>query len=352
MKMRQGYRFAFGLLAAGSVFAAALGGCSSSSNPVACVTAAGPALDAAHAYVIAASTLSEEWTAARRDAGGLTALPRRGLTGTAPNDLDVSGDRLFIVNSGDNTISAFDLTTGEAAGCIGTGTGTNPWELFVDPSDPDRGWVTTFLTGEILELDLAGMHVVRRRTVEAGLEGLFVTDTQVLVTLTGYQGSIGAFESGTVILLDKGTLEETERLRVPANSQFVFRGGDDRFHVVCSGDFGGTPGSIARIEADGSAVRDTLALEGSPGRAVLGPDGIAFVVGYFGGLQVYDTVTFTAGTPLSTDIGFYAAVVADTTLYAANFEQDAVTVFELTRGTVVQTLPMVGDGPVALALYP
>jgi YVTN family beta-propeller protein len=290
--------------------------------------------------------------AARRDAGGLTALPKRGLTGSAPNDVDVSGDRLYIVNSGDNTISVIDLASGTPAGCIGTGTGTNPWALFVDPVDPTRGWVTTFLTGEILELDLAGMHVLRRKVVGAGLEGIFVTDTRVVVTLTGYQGDIGAFGDGTVIFLDRGTLDETARLSVPANAQFVFRGADDRFHVVCTGDFAGVTGRIARIEADASAVRDTLVLGGSPGQATLGPDGNAYVAGYFGGLQVYHSVAFTLGTPLSNDIGFYSVVVADTTLYAANFEQDAVTVVGLTSGTVIQTLPMAGDGPVALALYP
>lgn len=333
--------------------AAALCACSSSTSPVACQTGRGPALDSsAGAYLIAASTLSEDWMAARRDGGGLTALPDRGLTGAAPNDIEVTRGRLYIVNSGDNTISVVNLATGAPEGCIGTGTGTNPWDLFVDPVDPSRGWVTTFLSGEVMELDLAGKRVLRRKQIGAGLEGLLVTDTQVVVTLTGYQGDIGAFGDGTVIFLDKSTLAETARLAVPANAQFVFRGADNRFHVVCSGDFAAVTGRIARIEADASAVRDTLVLGGSPGRAALGPDGNAYVVGYFGGLQVYDTVAFTLGATLSTDIGFYSAVVSDTTLYAANFEEDAVTVFGLSSGTLLQTLSMVGDGPVALALYP
>jgi YVTN family beta-propeller protein len=346
MKTLFARRFVSGLL-----LALAGGGCSSSSNPVVCQTGEGPSLDPAASYLLIASTLSEEWTAARRDTNGLTALPERGLTGSTPNDLDVSGDRLYVVNSGDNTILVIDLGTGTAAGCIGTGTGTNPWEFFLDPADATRGWVTTFLTGEVLELDLLGMRVTRRKAVGTGLEGLLVTDTRVVVTLTGFLGDIGAFEDGTVIILDKDTLEETHRHRVPANSQFVFRGGDGRFHVVCTGDFAGVSGRVVRIEADGSAVRDTLVLAGSPGRAALGPDGSAYVVGYFGGVQTYDSVAFTPDAPLSNDVGFTSVVVAGTLLYAANFE-DAVTVFHLPGGTVAQTLSMVGDGPVALALYP
>ncbi len=96
----------------------------------------GPVMDHTRAYLLVANSLGEDWLAAPLGAGDLAPMAERGLTGRAPNDLDVVGDHLYMVNSGDNTISVVDIGSGITVGCIGTGAGSNPWEFAVDPSNP------------------------------------------------------------------------------------------------------------------------------------------------------------------------------------------------------------------------
>ena len=314
----------------------------------------GPALASGQPHLLIVNGLGEEWMAARIDSAGLVALPKRGLTGESPNDMDVSGDLLYIVNSGDNTISIIDLKTGKVIDCISLGSGANPWEFFLDPSDSTRAWVTTFVAGDLLELDLKARSILRRKHVGPAMEGLFVTESEVAVTLTGFLGTEGTFENGTVVTFQKNSLEETHRHSVPPNPQFIFKGADGRFHVVCTGNYDvsptGVPGQIVRIEPDWSAVLDTLVVGGSPARAALAPDGTAFLAAFYGGIMTYDTVTFSSGASVLTDPGFSAILARGNTVYAANFSLDAVVVIQLPSRAITELL--VGDGPGALALYP
>jgi YVTN family beta-propeller protein len=300
-----------------------------------------------------ASGLSEEWLAVDLTGDAPVVMPERGLTGRIPNDLDRVGDRLYVVNSGENTVSVVDLATGRSTGCLDIGSGTNPWALFVDPADSTRGWLTTFLTGELLELDLAGVRVLRRRAVAPAMEGVWADSERVAVTLTGFNGTEGDFGQGEVVVFEKSTLTEVARFPVPTNPQFLFEGGDGRLHVICSGNFRDVTGRVVRIESDLSAARDTLVLGGSPSRAALAPDGVAYVAAFFGGLMAYDTLGFLplhdAGNPLLDAPGFTDVLVQGGRLYAASFEVDAVAVLDLAGGTLLGEF-LAGDGPVALAL--
>ena len=315
----------------------------------------GPALDATRAYLVVANSLGEDWLAARLHTADLAPLTERGLTGRAPNDLDVVGDYLYMVNSGDNTISVVELASGLTIGCIGTGTGSNPWEFAVDPANPSRAWVTCFLSGELLEIDLDARKVLRRVAVGSGLEGLWVGPTEVAVSLTGFEGTIGAFGNGTVIVLTKSTLAEHVRLAVPPNPQTIFTGADARLQVVCTGNFSDVTGRVVRLEADYSAVRDTLLLGGSPQRVALAPDGTAYLAGFYGGILAYDTAGFSAlrttANPLLPESGYSALALVQGRLYAANFDLDAVVVVDLASGTIVDDF-LAGDGPIALVPVP
>lgn len=315
----------------------------------------GPAMERAGAYLVVANSLGEDWLAAPLNASDLAPLAERGLTGRAPNDLDAVGDYLYMVNSGDNTISVVDLDSGITVGCIGAGTGSNPWEFAVDPSNPRRAWVTCFLSGELLEIDLDHRKVLRRTMVGSGLEGLWVGPTEVAVSLTGFEGTIGAFGNGTVVVLAKSTLAERTRLAVPPNPQTIFTGADARLHVVCTGNFSDVTGRVVRVETDYSAVRDTLALGGSPQRVALASDGTAYLAGFYGGILAYDTATFTAlrttANPLLPESGYSAVAIDQGRLYAANFDLDAVVALDLATGAVVDDF-LAGDGPIALAVVP
>jgi DNA-binding beta-propeller fold protein YncE len=286
---------------------------------------------------------------------GLALLGERGLAGHVPNDLDIAGDRLYVVNSGDNTIGAIDLTSGRTIGCIDLGKSTNPWELFLDPSDPDRGWVSSFVSGEVLEVSLSELRVLRRKIVGPAAEGILVGTDRVVVSLTGFEGTEGSFGQGYVVFLDKASLAEVARLAVPTNPQFLFTGADARIHCVCTGNFGSTTGRVVRLEADGSAVRDTLALGGSPSRAALAGNGVAYVAAFYGGAMAYDTVSFTAlrdaTNPILSEPGYSDVAVVGDRVFLTNFDLDAVVEWDASLEEVVGGF-LAGDGPVAVAVRP
>jgi len=336
-----------------------LGGCGNDEGATEprCRTESGPALDAELDHVVVVGSLSEDWTAVSTR-GGLARVGS-GLAGRAPNDVDLIGGRLHVLNSLDNTVQVIEPATGAVAGCIELGAGTNPWELRADPVREDRAFVTTFLSGEVIEVDLNAGRPTRRVTVGPGLEGLLVTPDRVLVTLTGYAGTEGVFGQGYVVVLDKATLQEAARFPVPTNPQYLLEAPDGTVHVICTGNFGNPPpavyGKVARLEPDLSAVRDTLDLGGSPFRAAVAPNGTVFVAAFYGGLLAYDAgsfaVTHGPGNPLEGSSGYTAVVVAGDRVYATNFDLDALVQLDAASGAITGDL-LVGDGPAALVWVP
>jgi YVTN family beta-propeller protein len=335
--------------------------CSNSSAPVGdeCPTPeAGPGLGIVRDYLLFAGSLSENWGAVDISEDPPALLPETGLTGQAPNDMDIVDNKLYIVNSGDNSVTVVNLSTGCAEGWIEVGTGANPWEFSVDPAGPSRAWLTTFLGGELLELDLDSLKVVRRVVVGPATEGLLVTNDHVAVTLTGWDGATFSYGQGFVVVFEKSSLTEVARLPVPTNPQFLLPDADGRTHVVCTGDFGfpapGVFGRVVRIEADWSAVRDTLETGGSPGRATLASDGTAYLASFFGGVLAYNTASFQllngVADPVLSEVGFTDVETIGSVLYAANFDGDKIVKLSLVGSPDPVDIPVPGDGPSALVV--
>ncbi len=317
----------------------------------------GPPLSPDAAHLVVANSLGETWWAATLGEQA-TPINTTGLTGQVPNDVDVAGDRLVVVNSGDNTVSVVDPLTGRTLGCIQIGAGSNPWELTVDPTDANRAWVTTFVSGEVVELDLAAMRVVRRVTVGPALEGIWAGVDRLAVTLTGFNGTEGDYGQGYVVLLRIPDLVELARHPVPTNPQSIVLGRDERLHVICTGNNQRDTdnGRVVRLNAEGSAVLDTLDLGGGPARAVVDEDGIAYVTGFWGGVRAYDTLTLRT-VSLGTDDrltvpGYTGIALWEERLYLGNFDADAVIVLDTRSLVVTQEMIARGDGPIALTVVP
>lgn len=347
---------------AGAVLLLGLGcfpGCSDDESPPPtspCPTINDPGpIASSGSYLFVANSLGETWQAIDLDQQPPVPLTTEGTTGQYPNDLDLVADFLYITNSGDNTVLCFDLDTGLPIGCIQTGNNTNPWALFPDPSLANTGWVTCFLSGELLEVNLQTLAVTRRLTVGSGIEGVWASDSVVVVTLTGFNGTINDYEDGSVVVYEKSNLDELARLAVPPNAQVVFEGADDRVHVVCTGNYNDVSGQVVRIEPSSWTVLDTLALGGAPGYAVLAPSGDAYLAGYSGGLMSYDTTTFQAlndsQNPILNEIGLGGLAISGGVLYVTNFDADAVRMVQLSDDSDLGSVN-VGDGPIALAGTP
>ena len=342
-------------------------GCSSSGpEPAECPQSVGPALQENGTYVLVAHTFDETWRAVsmqkepiqRISAPGL--LPETGLLGRAPNDLDIVGGRMYAVNSLSNSVQELDLTTGETLGCIDLGVDVSPWELLVDPEDPGRGFVTGWLSGELLEVDLESRRVTRRVELKPGVQGLCTVGGDLLVTSIAFK-SEGEFGQGEVFVLSKDSLKLTRTLSVPTNPQSFVVDAIGLVHVICTGDYNKTSGSIARLNSKRTAVQDVLPLGGSPNRAVLAPNKTIYVSG-FNGIMTYDAQSFTvlrgAENPLLpnpvaeggyTDIEISGGAVIASHLGSVSTPGFLVWI-SIAQGTILNEV-IVGNGPAALAVW-
>jgi DNA-binding beta-propeller fold protein YncE len=256
---------------------------------------------------------------------------------------------LFVVNSGDNNVMDIDLASGGVRRRIDVGIGRNPWEC---AWGGELLWVSAFLTGEVIAVD--GSGAVTYYDVGTTLQAVAAAGEALYVTDTNYQ--YGDFGRGSVVKLDAGSGAETGRAFVGTNPQDIALDDAGRLHVACSGAFGESEGAgkVHVLDAATMAPLDTLFLGGNPSSIVLGPGGIDYATGYWGGLMAYEAasllVLYDASDPLMGGEGYMDLTCDEATgmLFMADFDEDRVLVlYPLAGGQPERTLG-VGDGPVRL----
>jgi YVTN family beta-propeller protein len=265
--------------------------------------------------------------------------------------VDSGGDVAYVVNSGENNIQVINLSSLESIGTIDIGIGHNPFCMAVADT---LGFVTNFLTNSVSVVNLKEHEVIRTISVGIAPEGILLEEDKVYVANTGY--SYGSYAQGTISVIDIGSMQVEATINVFTNPQQIVGDTEGNLHVVCTGDYtGSAEGKIAVVDPDKGCVIDTVVLGGSPCRAVLIPNGTAYVIGYRGGLMSYKwtdrTVLHDAADPIICKDGF-ADIMYDTataTLHICDFEDDAVLSVSLATESITRTYE-VGDGPVSIVL--
>jgi len=342
--MTQGRRWIGAALAA-----LALGACSEEDQPVRCAAPGEtPAL-----FVV--NTLAETLT--RYDIVSHTATCHTATLGPAnanavPNAAVVSGDRLFVVESGTNSVEVFALPGLSRLATVDLGAGSNPYGIALGDG---AVFVTNWVAGDLARIDLATLGVTARSAAGTAPQGVAVAAGRVFVANTGYAGASG-YLRGAVTVHDAVTAAAEETLYVGTNPQVVFADSTGTLNVLCTGDYVTSHGRVFFIDPAVPAVVDSLELGGSPGLATLAQSGKVYVTGYFDGLLLYDAVARSVlrgpASPVASGVGFSGMAFdpVEGRLYVASFEEDGVRVIDTT--TEAQLAPFAAhDGPVACALY-
>lgn len=269
-----------------------------------------------------------------------------------PNAGVVHGDRLYVVNSGTNSVEVFSLPGLSRVGEVDCGAGANPYGIAIEGG---HAFVTALLSGELLRVDLSSLAVTARVPAGVWPEGLAVASGRVFVANTGYAGSSG-YLPGAVTVHDASTGAVEDTLFVGTNPQAVLVDSTGVVHVLCTGNYGDIQGRVFFVDPAVPAVVDSLDLGGSPGYAALADSGKVYVTGYFDGLMLYDGVGRVVRRgpedPVAAAQGLSGLAFdpEERRLYAASFDEDGVRVFDTATGLEVSTFAA-GDGPVACALY-
>ena len=265
--------------------------------------------------------------------------------GSAPNDVlvDHVGGSVYIANSGDNTVTKLDGLALSHSETFDLGPDSNPYRLALLPNRDVA--VTNLVAGDVALLPREGGSIRDRIPVGRTPEGILAHGGRLYVTLVNYDA--GSYGPGELAIVGGA------RSMVGTNPQAIVVGPDGRLHVVCTGDYGATPGEIRIVDPVTLAVVDTIAIGGTAASAAVSGTSV-YVSAFFGGLMKYDGVTHEVLRGVSDPVldltGLGAMVVDEESdrLYITAFDDDLVYALDTTADTLV-TAYSVGDGPVALA---
>jgi len=184
--------------------------------------------------------------------------------GKWPNAILHHNGRLYVTNSGDNSIVMYDESTFEKLGRLYLGKNANPWAVIVK-SGTDKGCVPNWLADEAAIVNLADLTVIASVPVGNTPEGGAYAAGKFYVCNTNYTGGIPEFGPGSVSVIDSDSYALLATITVGTNPQSAIAFPSKKeVHVICTGVNGADDGSVVIIDTDTDTVADTLSIGGSP----------------------------------------------------------------------------------------
>ncbi len=270
------------------------------------------------------------------------------------NDIVVHGTRLFVANSGDNTVQEIDAVSNTTVRNIPLTTGINPWSLAFPNNDTLA--VTCWVSRNVVLLRYSDGAEIGSVSMPTGPEGITVIGDRVFVCETGVD--FPNYNPGKVRVYDRHSWQLLDSMQVGVNAQFAAADDLGRLHVVCTGDYATIPGTIHILNLQSLTVDTVLAIGGTPNTVSFGA-GFAFVAaggfgdaGYVYKYRLDDfEILNDAGNPITTGPGATDLEAAsDGSFYVSCMQVDEVRHHAL-NGALIAAYP-VSDGPGYLTFYP
>lgn len=198
--------------------------------------------------------------------------------GTAPNDIVVDEQTIYVINSTSCDLQEFEL---EAHGWtytrrldLGLAQNRNPYNAALT----GRGslLVTNLLDNSVSVVNLFDWQVDTLWDTGMTPEGVLVHGDRAYIVNTGYDFQTFTFHPGSVYVYDVPTGELVDSLTVGINAQYIAMLQTGELVVSCTGDYGNNPGEIWILERDPLELVSQVEVEGSPGRVRVSPDGWLF----------------------------------------------------------------------------
>lgn len=304
--------------------------------------------------------------------------------GKWPNAVVPWDGRLFVVNSGDNSVQVFRESDYDLLKTIELGANRNPWTLIVDPVGR-QGFVPNFMAGTATVVDLDTYRILGEIDLDtdsgrsSGPEGGCYLDGRIFVGNTAYDSGADRFGEGFVSVIDATTYAVSKLSLEQAGWTDAEQGANPQsliafpalgqVHAVCTGVNGGagsddgevvvidvpaygggSPSVSARVSTGGSPVVSADGADGATGRVYLA--GV-------GGIMAY------ASSPLAVENGsadyYYSGGASDffsgacldgasALLVVTDYGADRVLLIDTVTGTLFDSFAG-SDGPQTPALF-
>ena len=277
------------------------------------------------------------------------------LLDSAPNDIVISGNLAYIVNSLSNNVQVFDLELEQTVGTIEIFNGINPYSIALD--NQQRAFVSNWMTGNVSILDLQSGIESDTITTGGAPQGLCVTDSLLFVTDVNFDMGSFTYGPGHLLAFSLASFELVDSLEVGLNPQIVQLGPDGKLHVVCTGIIGTGSGQIDIVDPQTLTIEQSILTGGSPGALAFNSKNLAYLASVAwageGWLLTYDAMTYQVINDEQNPIILPSSAMdiictSDDCILAVCFNTDELVKLDETN-EIVQTYT-VGDGPIALVI--
>jgi len=263
--------------------------------------------------------------------------------GSDPSAIAASGDRLYVANVFDHTVTVIDTTTNTVVDTISVG--DSVYEVQDLAVNGDRLYVSNYDdAGTVTVIDTTTNTVVDTITVGSP-QGLAASGDRLYVT---------DVYDNAVVVVDTTTDTVVDTINGVGDNPYHAAASGDRLYVAdSSGD-----GTVTVIDTTTNTVIGTVDHVGdSPSGLAVSGDRL-YVTNYDGTVTVIDTTTNTLvdtdpATPAIDRITVgdspYSLAVSGDRLYVANFSDGTMTIIDTTTNAVVETTA-VGVRPIGVAV--
>ena len=270
------------------------------------------------------------------------------------NDITVHGTRLFVANSGDNTVQEIDAATNTTVRVLPIVEGINPWAVALIGEDTIA--VTCWVSRNVLLLRYSDGATIGNLTMPTGPEGILMLEDRLIVCETGVD--FPNYGNGFVRIYDRGTLQLLDSVQVGVNAQSARMDPQGRLHVMCTGDYVTIQGTVHVIDLVTMTTDTILQIGGTPNMVSFGGGHAYVAAGGFGDtgyvyryrLEDFELVNW-AGNPIQVGRGATDVEARENgSFFVSCMEEDEVREYD-SNGDEVDRYP-VSDGPGYMVLYP
>ena len=275
--------------------------------------------------------------------------------GSIPNDIVISGDVAYVVNSLSNNVQIINLSVQQTTGTVEIYLGLNPYFIVLDGED--RAFVSNWMTGNVSVLDLNAMMEIDTINTGGVPQGLCIVGDRLFISDVNYDFQTWSYGPGRLLAYSLNDLSFLGEVTIGTNPQVIEYGPDGRLHVVCTGDFASITGQVEIINPTDLTVEHTVALGGSPGSIAFTSDGIAYLgaAGWTedGYVYSYNAISYAVyhdeNNPiLVPSAAMDVAVTNDDHVLVCCFNSDHLA--ELDASGSLHETYLVGDGPLSVGI--
>jgi len=278
-------------------------------------------------------------------------------TGDIPNKILFNSKFIIVINSGTNSITIANRNNFKEVENIILGENLNPWSGYVYYDS--ILFVTNYADNSFSVINLNSKQSITKVPCGRNPEGIYVSDNRIYITTVNFNLNDFSYGNGYLYVYSVDDYSLIDSVEVGINPQDIEIGKDNKLHILCTGDYSSTFGSITVVNPYTLKVDTVLNIGSSPGSFCVCDDGVAYLAAggweYSGDengyIYSYNTYTYEIyhndKNPILTHRGVMdIAVDSEGVIYAACFEEDYVDIIK--NGTVSSYL--VGDGPTSLVV--